>query len=820
MFKLFIEDTDYTNYILDNPEISGQFVEDTLIGNTPSLCLSITLDNVDKVFSPLLSKPFVIKDDDVLIGTFYVMTAPERMTEELNLELYDSMRATDDRYISTLQYPCRLKDQLDEISFITGITIDYSEILATTLQREINFWDNTLSIRTHLSMIAESTASNVFSMPNGCLKFIKLKKDVSHHITEYDVEQFDKEVMELYSISKVRFDDSVTVIEKGDDSNNVLYLTQDNMYIDSQETVDYIFSVIGGLNVFSSSNFRIASVDPTRLGDIIEFDGYFKFIMLNYKITFLNGSYNIQEINGEIKTKNLESMQAEIGDAVKIKRLKVTTDQNKAKLEIVAKEQEGLNEKYSELVLDTEKIKLDLKDTSEKVEHLDLKTIQLNMIKSGTVLNRDVSDITLSAQVVKDAQDITSTLDVISFTWQRKSGNSVADEEWNELHKHFKQITLTYDDVISTASFQVKVTTPTYTKYSGYETIVIESSLKVRLDANLPLYQHYAKGVLDPSWNPLLITPEVKDGVLSIPLEECEIAWRRADGDLQTGEVIEDGVLKVTQNKLSEVSTKSITYICTVKNKNFISLDSISFTFIIDGESGKGIVSITNEYYLSTSKEAQEGGEWTSTAPVWSSGKYIWTRTKSIFTDETISYTNPICDTTWEAVNDLEDKVNDKIDKDISSSEQRITETYESALNLTKEEIGLTVSKLEENLGNTTEIIKGVQNQLEITSEATSFIKTTVDKLTDVVDGKVDEATIKEWARFDGSSLELGSSNSPFKAILSNTELAFWQGNTKVAWISNNELHIAHAVVMETLRIGSFQMQHIRGTGLVLNRWE
>ena len=36
MFRLFINNDEYTDYIIANPEISGQFVEDTIIGNTPS----------------------------------------------------------------------------------------------------------------------------------------------------------------------------------------------------------------------------------------------------------------------------------------------------------------------------------------------------------------------------------------------------------------------------------------------------------------------------------------------------------------------------------------------------------------------------------------------------------------------------------------------------------------------------------------------------------------------------------------------------------------------------------------------------------------
>lgn len=73
------------------------------------------------------------------------------------------------------------------------------------------------------------------------------------------------------------------------------------------------------------------------------------------------------------------------------------------------------------------------------------------------------------------------------------------------------------------------------------------------------------------------------------------------------------------------------------------------------GESGTGIESISEEYYLSTSKTTQEGGSWTTSPPTWSAGKYIWTRTKIVYKNPTSTvYTTPICDASWEAVNNIE----------------------------------------------------------------------------------------------------------------------------------------------------------------------
>lgn len=73
------------------------------------------------------------------------------------------------------------------------------------------------------------------------------------------------------------------------------------------------------------------------------------------------------------------------------------------------------------------------------------------------------------------------------------------------------------------------------------------------------------------------------------------------------------------------------------------------------GSTGKGISSITEEYYLSTSKTTQTGGSWTTTPPTWSSGKYVWTRSKIVYTNpSSTAYTTPICDSSWEAVNEVE----------------------------------------------------------------------------------------------------------------------------------------------------------------------
>lgn len=64
-----------------------------------------------------------------------------------------------------------------------------------------------------------------------------------------------------------------------------------------------------------------------------------------------------------------------------------------------------------------------------------------------------------------------------------------------------------------------------------------------------------------------------------------------------------------------------------------------------DGASGKGVKSIVEQYYLSTSQTSLTGGSWNTTPPTWENGKYIWTRSVITYTDSTSTTTSPICST-------------------------------------------------------------------------------------------------------------------------------------------------------------------------------
>lgn len=69
-----------------------------------------------------------------------------------------------------------------------------------------------------------------------------------------------------------------------------------------------------------------------------------------------------------------------------------------------------------------------------------------------------------------------------------------------------------------------------------------------------------------------------------------------------------------------------------------------SFAVAKTGATGKGVSSIVEEYYKSTSATSLSGGNWSTTYPGWENGKYIWTRSVISYTDNsTPTTTTAVC---------------------------------------------------------------------------------------------------------------------------------------------------------------------------------
>lgn len=71
----------------------------------------------------------------------------------------------------------------------------------------------------------------------------------------------------------------------------------------------------------------------------------------------------------------------------------------------------------------------------------------------------------------------------------------------------------------------------------------------------------------------------------------------------------------------------------------------------VQGDPGVRAVSITNQYYRSTSKTEVKGGSWSDTPLEWQDGKYLWKRNKITWSNDEITYTDPELDAALNQVN-------------------------------------------------------------------------------------------------------------------------------------------------------------------------
>lgn len=380
MIRLFINKTEYTNYITDTPVLSAEFEDGKLIGNAPSICFNVTLDNSDKTFNSLLNEEFVVKDYETnnQIGVFKVVEKPERITNELVLSLYDNMIETNIAYdTDTTMYPTTIKKQIEEMEVMLSRTIDTSELGNTVLEYPAKWYDNTISIRDFLCFIGELGACNLFCTADGNYAFKRITKTSKHSLPISDVETVD--VIEDFECTRVTFDNGAIIpIEKGNETGNTIFVSKDNSYIDTQEQIDYIYSCVSGLRFKTMESMICVEMQSLYLGDIFTFNNI-NFIALKYSHELLSGEFGIQTIDGNLVIKNAELVTQHIDNTLKIHRLKTEFDQEKLKWSVTAQEVEGQNEKIAQLELSTDEINQSITDVKNTNEGIVKQTNELKM---------------------------------------------------------------------------------------------------------------------------------------------------------------------------------------------------------------------------------------------------------------------------------------------------------------------------------------------------------------------------------------------------------------------------------------------------------
>ena len=117
-----------------------------------------------------------------------------------------------------------------------------------------------------------------------------------------------------------------------------------------------------------------------------------------------------------------------------------------------------------------------------------------------------------------------------------------------------------------------------------------------------------------------------------------------------------------------------------------------------NGKPGRGVTSITTEYYISASDTELTGGAWSNTQPTWEEGKYIWTRSKIVYNNPaSTEYTTAVCDATWKEINAIQ-------------GEQKTIITNVAELKVAKDNIVASVSEIAETQNDLSSTVADIQN--------------------------------------------------------------------------------------------------------------
>lgn len=210
------------------------------------------------------------------------------------------------------------------------------------------------------------------------------------------------------------------------------------------------------------------------------------------------------------------------------------------------------------------------------------------------------------------------------------------------------------------------------------------------------------------------------------------------------------------------------------------------------GDAGIGISSVVHYYALSDSSdtvpEAWTDPEETSVVPTPTKAlPYLWGYDATTYTDGTIT------ETTKHVIGVCGEDGNIEEFKDLA----------QSMVDDAKDDLQSQIKQESDSLNQT------------ISDRNTALEKSMTAQLDSY------KAEVGQYIEFGEDGLTLGASGSDFKTVIDNQRMAFKDGDTEVAYVSNKQLYIPDATIEKSLTLGNFKFTpHANEDGGMSLIWE
>ena len=224
-----------------------------------------------------------------------------------------------------------------------------------------------------------------------------------------------------------------------------------------------------------------------------------------------------------------------------------------------------------------------------------------------------------------------------------------------------------------------------------------------------------------------------------------------------------------------------------------------------EGTNGRGITSVTTEYYISTSQTELVGGEWSESQPQWEEGKYIWTRSKIVYNNPTSTeYTTAVCDAAWAQINAI-------------TGQQKIITTDISELKVEKNNISASVATIVQKQSDIDSTIVDMQQGIgeQNASNAAQFETLTnrVDATmtseqvqlaisTEVAKG-ASKVTTSTGFTFDDNGLTINKSDSEMSTNIDEDGMSIFRNSEEVLTADNTGVNATNLHATTYLIIGT-----------------
>ena len=342
--NVLINDDDYLEIKNDYKMFDKNFY----LGATPSNSFTLKVPNTYAI--PNIVK---IKMDGEDYATLMVDKYSIDDNDILTLKLVDNMILFDKEYDASGIVPCTTFDILSNICSTCGVQLGTNSFIGDNIP--VNYYDNTITAREYISMLAELNGGYAQIGTDGKL-YLRQFTNTPIELSIDTCENF--KIGQKHKIERVVFDNGLLKFEtSSDETKETLYLNNENVYINTETTFNNIANQILDFEFYNFSTGNCQVDYEAICGKRI------KFVDSNnneyVSISQYSHEYNGKWLGGyEL---NLESvLQAETkikGDSDKIKSIKITQDRQQNEIDVIVEdidEQQqqiaSINLKYNEII--------------------------------------------------------------------------------------------------------------------------------------------------------------------------------------------------------------------------------------------------------------------------------------------------------------------------------------------------------------------------------------------------------------------------------------------------------------------------------------